>query len=72
MKRAFWKILKWLITGIILVCIIFASYKIYQKKFYIWLPEHIVQQFEAEEKCTLPQHIIFMIADHFEPGGDIP
>lgn len=72
MKKTFGKSLRWGLVVAILICIGFVSHKIYKKKFYIWLPQHVIQQFRAKEKFAGPQHIIFIIADHFEPGGHIP
>lgn len=71
MKKIYVKLLSQTLAGLVLLCFFFVGYKIYQDKFYIWLPQHIIQQFKTREVSAVPQHIIFMIADHFEPGEDM-
>jgi len=64
------------IVGIILLLSVWIgvlSYKIIQKKAYIWLPSYLGSTLVKNlhpDKPEYPIHIIFYFVDHFEPGGD--
>ncbi|RPI79637.1 MAG: hypothetical protein EHM45_02080 [Desulfobacteraceae bacterium] len=49
----------------------YLAYKIVLKKIYIWFPSYIVWTWKntrALAAARPPVHIMFMVADHFEPG----
>ena len=63
--------MKSLIYLIILIGCIFYGYKIAKKKIYLWLPSYLLWAFNKswfKEDINGPVHIMFLVADHYEPG----
>jgi hypothetical protein len=44
------------------------GYRIYIRKYYVWLPGYLSWLFEADRAAAGPVHVFFVFADHFEPG----
>lgn len=44
-----------------------SSYRIYVRKYYIWLPDYIHTSLRPQEAVRRPVHVFFLVADHFEP-----
>ena len=64
------------IFGLLVLCvyIIFLAYQIILKKIYLWFPSYIVWSLKNNKPVASirqPIHIMFMVADHFEPGPNI-
>ncbi len=63
--------MKILIYLLVLVPCVFYVYKIINKKIYIWLPSYLLWVFNkklSKKNLKRPIHIMFLVADHFEPG----
>lgn len=46
----------------------YLTYKIYQYKAYIWLPDYFLSTTENDINKIKNGHVMFLIADHYEPG----
>jgi hypothetical protein len=44
------------------------AYRIYLRKYYVWLPGYWSWTRESEAPATGPVHLFFIYVDHFEPG----
>jgi hypothetical protein len=56
------------LVGLLLYCAAWA-YRIYKRKYYIWLPGYFSWLMETKEPAAPgPVHIFFLFVDHFEPG----
>jgi hypothetical protein len=44
------------------------GYRIYTRKYYVWLPGYFSWMWASEPPATAPVHIFFVFVDHFEPG----
>jgi hypothetical protein len=55
---------------ILMPAVLFYCYLIVKRKIYIWLPSYCLWRFKKvfQKESNHPIHIIFLIADHFEPG----
>jgi len=55
---------------VIAVCLysLAFTYRIYQRKLYVWLPGYAEDRMHQEAPRTKPVHLFVMFADHFEPG----
>ena len=47
------------------------AYRIVSRKYYVWLPDYVRQEFTAYEPVEPPRHILFFFSDHFEPDNDV-
>ncbi len=61
------------VGGALLVAIllsgVFVAYKIVKWKAYMWLPDYVRHTLEKNEgSAEAPTHVIFLFADHYEPG----
>ena len=45
------------------------GYRIYLRKYYLWLPGYLAWTFTPSESAVGPTHIFFLCADHYEPGS---
>jgi hypothetical protein len=46
------------------------GYRIYTRKYYVWLPGYVSWLWSREQPAAAPVHIFFVFVDHFEPGED--
>lgn len=46
------------------------TYRIYDRKYYVWLPGYVSWAFDAKETAQGPVHVFFVYVDHFEPGDN--
>ena len=46
------------------------GYRIYTRKYYIWLPGYLSWMWNREASPSGPVHIFFVFVDHFEPGDN--
>ena len=46
------------------------GYRIYTRKYYIWLPGYLSWAWNTEAPPAGPVHIFFVFVDHFEPGDN--
>lgn len=46
------------------------GYRIYSRKYYVWLPGYWRWAWSSEPAARGPIHLFFLYADHFEPGND--
>ena len=46
------------------------AYRIYSRKYYVWLPAYVRWVLKPAPKVSGPVHLFFIYADHFEPGED--
>jgi len=44
------------------------GYRIYNRKYYVWLRGYLSWMWNAERPTTGPVHIFFVFVDHYEPG----
>jgi len=63
----FWRRLVFL--GVILYLAAWA-YRIYSRKYYVWLPAYLSWVLQPAPKVSGPVHLFFIYTDHFEPGKD--
>jgi hypothetical protein len=56
-----------ILLGVVLYLAAWA-YRIYDRKYYVWLPGYVSWALEAKEPVQGPVHIFFVYVDHFEPG----
>jgi len=47
-----------------------ATYRIFERKYDVWLPGYIRWSTETPEPRRSPVHVFFLYADHFEPSTD--
>jgi hypothetical protein len=46
------------------------AYRIYVRKYYLWLPGYVSHMLSSREPPRGPVHILFYFTDHFEPAGN--
>jgi len=69
--------LKWpwkykVLWACLLVCSLYCAYRAYgivRWKMYIWLPSYLLADTNVAEVPDSQRHLIFIMVDHFEPGG---
>ena len=56
---------------ILLALVLYLSawaYRIYSRKYYVWLPGYVKWMFYSDQPAAAPTHIFFVFVDHYEPG----
>lgn len=58
---------------VVVLAVVAIGYKYYQAKYNYWIPSYIKHAWSEAEDADLregPLHIMLLMVDHFEPGGD--
>jgi hypothetical protein len=58
---------------IVVVVLIIGVYKYIDQKYHLWFPSYVKWAFSSapdKDQIEKPQHIMFLIVDHFEPGSN--
>ena len=66
------RVLKWallLILGLAISYLVLAGYKLIKWNAY-WFPTYLQQQLLSTSSSADIEHVMFIVADHYEPGFD--